>query len=69
MVEAEAKNRFSNFCTPFSAEELNLFADWLIKELIIIADLFTPKKTPSIGRGCSWWLPKVKEAVRDSEKA
>jgi hypothetical protein len=35
----------------------------LIKELTIIADLFTPRRKPGVGKGCPWWCPTVDDAT------
>jgi hypothetical protein len=35
----------------------------LIKELTIIADLFTPRRKPGVGKGCPWWCPAVDDAI------
>jgi hypothetical protein len=35
----------------------------LIRKLTIIADLFTPRRKPRIGKGCPWWCPVVNDAT------
>jgi hypothetical protein len=35
-------------------EGINNIFNKLIKELTIIADLFTPRRKPGVGKGCPW---------------
>jgi hypothetical protein len=42
---------------------INDIFDKLIKKLTIIADLFTPRWKPGVGKGCPWWCPAVNDAT------
>jgi hypothetical protein len=44
-------------------ESINNAFNKLIRKLMIIADLFTPRRKPGVGKGGPWWCPAVDDAT------
>jgi hypothetical protein len=69
IIEIEIKQRlFSIVITKVTPENIKTAFGKLLKELIIIADLFTLYKKVGIGKSCFWWCSKIEEANAKAKK-
>jgi hypothetical protein len=64
IVEIKAKQKLTRIIIANTTpEDINNAFNKLIKELTIIADLFTPYRKPGIGKGRPWWCPAMDDAT------
>jgi hypothetical protein len=64
IIGIKAKQRLTRIMIAnITPESINNAFNKLIRKLTIIADLFTPRRKPGIGKGCPWWCPVVDDAT------
>jgi hypothetical protein len=49
-------------------EGINNVFNKLFRKLTIIADLFTLRRKPGVGKGCPWWCPAVDDATAKAKQ-
>jgi hypothetical protein len=55
IIGIKAKQRLTRIIiTNTTPEGINNAFNKLIRKLTIIADLFTPRRKPGVGKGCPW---------------
>ena len=68
LVRAEAKLLFRHIVPVDSMEELKQAFDWVVGSLQTLADLATPKRKVSTGKGMPWWCREVQEAATEAKR-
>jgi hypothetical protein len=64
IIGIKAKQRLTRIIiADITPEGINNAFNKLIRKLTIIANLFTLRRKPGVGKGCPWWCPAVNDAT------
>jgi hypothetical protein len=70
IIEIENEQRlFSIIIAEVTSESIEAAFNKRLKELTIIADLFTFRKKVGVNKTCFWWGPRVKEANATAKRS